>query len=103
MAHPFYDSKVWQRKRRFILARDRYQCQISKRYGKILQADTVHHIFPRDVFPEYSLADWNLISVNHAIHDQLHDRMTRKLTDKGMDLLRRTARKNGIEYDESCL
>ena len=69
----------------------------------MLEADTVHHIFPRDVFPEYSLADWNLIAVNHTVHDQLHDRTTRKLTEKGMDLLRRTARINGIEFDDDRL
>ena len=103
MAGRFYGTERWERKRRYILARDGYQCQVSKRYGRLLQADTVHHIFPLEIFPEYKLSDWNLISVNHSIHDQLHDRTTHRLTEKGKDLLRRTARKYGIDYDESGL
>lgn len=100
MSHPFYDSPRWIRKRKYVLSRDKYQCQVSKRYGRMVQADTVHHIFPRDQFPEYQWCEWNLISLSHDMHNQMHDRTTRELTAKGMELLRRTARKMGIEINE---
>ena len=45
-------------------------CQLSKRYGINRPADMVHHVFPRDEFPEYTWADWNLISLTNAMHVQ---------------------------------
>lgn len=99
IADPFYKSKRWQRKRAAILRRDGYVCQISKRYGKMVEATTVHHIFPREDFPEYAFEDWNLISVSDKVHNELHDRNTGKLTEKGLDLMRKTARKRGISVN----
>ena len=94
-ADPFYQTAKWKRLRLAILQRDGWQCQESKRYGKRVEADTVHHIFPREEFPEYRYAAWNLISLAGDVHNQMHDRNTNALTDKGIDLLRRTARKYG--------
>ena len=94
------NSRRWERLRGYVLARDNYLDQVLRRYGKNVGADTVHHIFPREYFPEYAFEDWNLISVSRATHNALHDRETHKLTVKGWDLLTRTARKNGIEIDE---
>lgn len=92
-----YDSKRWKTKRERILRRDKYQCQLSKRYGRIVQANTVHHIFPRDQYPQYQWDDWNLISLSAEMHNRMHDRVTNQLTDEGLDLLRRTARKQKIQ------
>lgn len=94
---PYYVSTRWKKKRLAILRRDRYQCQISKRYGKIIKADLVHHIFPREEFPELQWEDWNLISLSNVEHNKLHDRNTDKLTEAGKELLRRTARRYGKE------
>lgn len=99
-ADPFYRSRRWKSKREKILRRDRYICQSSKRYGKIVQADTVHHIFPRDSYPQYELCDWNLISLCSREHDRMHYRLTNELTAYGLDLMRRTARKFGINVSE---
>lgn len=96
MANDFYTGEKWRRKRLAILRRDGYQDQVEKRYGKIREATIVHHIFPLDEYPEYRFADWNLISVSMATHNKLHDRETDDLTELGVELLRRTARKNGI-------
>lgn len=93
---PFYRDPRWARLRRAILQRDGYQCQISRRYGKHIPADTVHHIFPRERYPEYQWAAWNLIAVSRAVHDTLHDRNTNALTDAGAALLRRTAQAHQI-------
>lgn len=79
------------------MRRDGYMCQISKRYGRMVQAQVVHHIFPREEFPEYQYEPWNLISVTIEQHHRLHDRTNGLLSAAGVDLLRRTARKNGVE------
>lgn len=97
MGESFYKSKRWQRLRKAVLARDGYQCQESKRYGKALPATTVHHIFPREDYPEYQWESWNLISLSADVHDQMHNRTTRELTQQGLELLERTATKYGIE------
>lgn len=96
MNDPFYRNRKWLKIRRSVLRRDGYQCQISKRYGKMAEANTVHHIFPREEFPEYQYEPWNLISLTAEKHNELHDRNTNELTSKGVELLKRTARKNGI-------
>ena len=93
----FYNDKHWQHIRASALRRDGYMCQLSKRYGKIREANTVHHIFPREDFPEYQYELWNLISLTKEKHNELHDRATNQLTAEGIELLKRVARKNGIE------
>ena len=90
---PFYKSARWKRLRSFILKRDGCMCQISIRYGKRVEATTVHHVFPRDEFPEYQWSAWNLIALSSTRHDELHDRNTGALTDKGIQLLRRVAQR----------
>lgn len=86
--------------RKSILARDGYQCQVYKRYGKNVPANTVHHIFPVEDYPEYKWESWNLIAVSNDAHNELHNRNTRALTDKGKELLERTAAQRGIEHEE---
>ena len=94
---PFYKTAKWKRLRSVVLRRDGYMCQISKRYGKQVQADTVHHVFPRNEFPEYQYQAWNLISIANDVHNRMHDRMTNALTDEGVELLKRTAKRYGVE------
>lgn len=93
----FYRLPRWERLRAAILRRDGYMCRESMRYGKRAEATTVHHIFPRDAFPEYQWEPWNLVSLAGDVHDQMHDRASGELTEKGAELLRRTARRQGIE------
>lgn len=93
----FYHTKRWERVRAAVLRRDGYQCQVSRRFGRRVAADTVHHVFPRDVFPQFQWEPWNLVSVAREVHEQLHDRATGELTEKGRELLRRVARREGIE------
>lgn len=99
----FYDSKQWKKTRAAVLARDSYMCQFFKRYGKTKPANTVHHIFPRSEFPEYQWKRWNLISLSQEAHGRMHDRNTDELTEAGQELLRRTARANGIEIPEKYI
>ena len=90
IADPFYKTKRWRQKRSHILKRDKYLCQISKRYGKRREATIVHHIYPREDYPEYQWCDWNLISVSVEMHNKLHDRVTNQLTALGESLRQRT-------------
>lgn len=94
----FYTSTKWLKLRESILKRDKYQDQIRKQYSLIPQeANVVHHIFPKDIFPEYTYCKWNLISVSHRTHSTLHSFDKEKLSKKGFELLRRTALKNNID------
>lgn len=86
----FYKLPKWESKREKILRRDGYMCQISKRYGKRVAANVVHHIYPLEDYPQYALCNWNLISLSNAVHNRMHDRVTGKLTQEGLALMRRT-------------
>lgn len=94
----FYWSAKWLRARAGALRRAGYMCQLSKRRGILRPAEIVHHIFPREFFPEYELCDWNLIALTRAEHNKLHDRETDELTAEGVGLLRRTAQAQGIPF-----
>ena len=98
-----YKTAKWEAKRASILRRDAYQDQLKKRYGKLVQATIVHHIFPANEFPEYAWEDWNLISVSLATHNELHDRNTNELTNKGIELLKRTARRERIPVPDKYM
>ena len=95
-ADSFYKSARWQRLRAMVLRRDGYQCQVTKRYGRRAEATTVHHVFPREEFPDYQWEPWNLISLAGDVHDEMHDRQSGALTAKGVELLKRVARREGV-------
>lgn len=84
-----YQDKRWKKKRKYILKRDEFLCQECKRYGRSATATTVHHIKPLEDYPELWLTDKNLISVCSKCHERFHDRMTDKLTESGMRLVKR--------------
>ena len=87
-----YDTSTWKKKRERILRRDGYRCQECRRYGRSRQADTVHHIYPLELYPDRALAPWNLISLCNACHNAMHDRETHELTEKGLQLQKRLER-----------
>ena len=103
-----YKSKRWQQKREIILKRDNYMCQWAKMQGRRETEDptkgillVVHHIFPAEDYPQYSMSNWNLITLSSVAHDSMHDRTTNQLTAKGRWLMRMKAKEMGIElYDE---
>ena len=97
----FYnDDRRWRQKREAILRRDKYQDQLEKRAGRIVQADTVHHILPIEQYPQYRWSDWNLISLSRASHEALHNRYTGELTAEGKRLMQELAHKRGIPMSE---
>ena len=87
-----YKGKRWKRLAAAVMRRDGYLCQISKRYGKMIPAEVVHHIYPADEYPEFAYKPWNLISLSRAAHNKLHDRDGGALTSAGIELQRRTKR-----------
>lgn len=92
MNKEFYSSsnKRWRTKRLKVLRRDRYTCQYFLRYGKTVEANEVHHIYPLELYPQYAYCDWNLISLSKTMHNKMHDRITNKLTKLGKELMRKT-------------
>lgn len=88
-----YTSKRWAKLRERILKRDGYICQYNKRYGRLVQANTVHHIYPADEYPEYEWCEWNLISLSAEAHNRMHDRESHRLTDEGLRLMKRVKKK----------
>ena len=85
-----YNSPRWKRLAGAVMRRDGYMCQLSKRYGKRVPAEVVHHIYPVDEYPEYAYEPWNLIALSRKMHNTLHDRNTDVLTAEGGALKRRT-------------
>ena len=89
----FYKSTRWIKMRNAVLSRDKYMCSECWRYGRRAEAEAVHHIFPREEFPEYEWCRWNLTALCKKCHDAMHDRTTNALTDRGVELLKRTAKR----------
>ena len=85
-----YNSKRWRRKAEYIKRKYGYLCQESLRYGKRVEAEMVHHIYPVDEYPEYAYADWNLLPLSNKQHNRMHIRETRELTPLGKAWQRRT-------------
>lgn len=98
----FYESKKWKHIREKALKRDGYKCQISKRYGRSIPAEVVHHVLPKEQYPQYAMELWNLISITKERHNRLHDRENGELTKEGEELALRMCRrlriKKGYEF-----
>lgn len=85
-----YNKRRWKKLRESILRADGYIDRIEKRYGKNIEANTVHHIYPVREYPQYAFEPWNLISLNSKTHNRMHNRDTDELTAEGKELMRRT-------------
>lgn len=79
----FYKSSAWERLRREVLEKDKYECQIHKQRGYYVRANTVHHVKHVKEYPELALSKYyrdkdnklqrNLISLCHDCHERIHD------------------------------
>lgn len=67
-----YNGKKWKHKRECILRRDGYLCQKCRKYGRIVEAQTVHHIKHVDKYPELAYEDNNLVSLCNKCHNKEH-------------------------------
>lgn len=68
----YYTTTRWRTKRAFILKRDGYMCQECKKYGKRVEATTVHHIKTVEEHPELAFDNKNLISLCAKCHNKAH-------------------------------
>lgn len=102
MTDKFYTSVRWKNLRRRVLAKAKYIDQMRIREGITEEADTVHHIFPREMYPEYQWETWNLIAISGKTHRQLHTPVG-ELSTAGRLLLEETARKQGIPTSRMIL
>lgn len=68
----YYQSRRWRSLRERILRRDKYLCQDCKRYGRRRSAAEVHHIKPREEWPELQWDPNNLISLCNECHNKRH-------------------------------
>ena len=85
-----YKTGRWERLRARVLRRDGYRCREAARYGKVVEATTVHHVWPVEDYPEWAWEAWNLIALSTQAHNAMHDRATGKLTERGESWRRRT-------------
>jgi 5-methylcytosine-specific restriction endonuclease McrA len=63
------------------------------RYGKSIDATTVHHVYPLEQRPELGLVSNNLISLCKQCHDKMHDRISNQLTALGNEWVERINKK----------
>lgn len=68
----FYKTTKWKRKRKQILKRDGYLCVECKRYGRMREATTVHHIKELEDYPELGVEESNLESLCRECHNKKH-------------------------------
>lgn len=68
----FYESRAWKKMKVAVLRRDGYRCQHCKRYGRMTEAQVVHHIQHLDEHPELALDPKNLISLCIGCHNKEH-------------------------------
>lgn len=99
------DPNVWEIKRKNILNRDGHIDQYIKRTtGRTVPANIVHHILPKEKYPQYAYDDWNLISVSLNTHRKiLHNMRNGELTKEGKKLMMETAYMNGVHLTETIL
>ena len=88
----FYTTKEWRRKRIIILKRDNFQCQEAKRYGRVEEANIVHHIIPIKDRPDLKLDSRNLTSLTEIMHNKMH-KIDGSLSKLGEELKDRMLRK----------
>lgn len=54
----FYDSGAWRHKRREVLKKLNWDCQICKQHGRQRRAVIVHHVYHLDEFPQWGLLEF---------------------------------------------
>ena len=82
-AHHFYRTWLWRKTRRFILDKDKHECQVCKAKGLYEPATMVHHVQYLEKHPDLAVSEYyeyngvklrQLISLCDACHDKIHKR-----------------------------
>lgn len=69
-----YHTTRWQKLRETVLNRYGYRDVVELSRGRIVPAETVHHIIPTSDDPKLFYSVDNLIPVSRATHDAIHTR-----------------------------
>lgn len=91
--NPFYLSPDWKRIRAAVLRRDGYRDQWLARFGRMQEAETVHHVFLLDDRPDLARDPHNLVSVSLDTHRHILHKPDGSLTAAGLELQRVIARR----------
>lgn len=71
---PYYKTAKHRRWRAAVLRRDKFLCQECAKYGRRVMANHAHHIIPRKMRPDLSLALSNGISLCGPCHNKIEPR-----------------------------
>ncbi len=88
-ATAFYRSAEWQSTRQRILNRDQIDVYMYMTKGKVMPADTVHHIIPLKEDWSKRLDSTNLISLHHDTHSMIEREYSRLGTRAMVSRLRK--------------
>lgn len=81
-AHRFYRTWLWRKTRRFILEKDKHECQVCKAKGLYEPATMVHHVQYLEKHPDLAVSEYyehdgvkrrQLISLCCKCHEEEHD------------------------------
>lgn len=97
---PFYKTKRWRKKRAASFRKHEYLCQETRRFGLDEDAEVLHHIYPREQYPELEWEDWNLLPVTNKKHNTFHNRDDNTITAKGKYWQRKREREFNAFYAE---
>ena len=86
MSKKYLKDKKYLATREKALKRDKYKCKRCLRFGKNVPADTTHHIYPVEFFPQWKFSLWNLISLCRDCHNKMLNRDSHELTADGLAL-----------------
>lgn len=83
----FYKSKEWKQVKEEVMKEHHRECVMCREQGKVIRAETVHHVQYVKKHPELALSKTytykgteytNLIPLCHDCHDKVHGRMRYK-------------------------
>lgn len=86
--NPFYLSPEWRRVRDAVLRRDGYRDVWLARYGRMMPAEIVHHVFLLEDRPDLRFNPHNLASVSRDTHRHILHAPDGSLTEAGRELQR---------------
>lgn len=72
--HAFYNTTAWKHLRRQVLEEQHHECQLCRAEGKMVPADTVHHVKEVKEHPELALDKNNLMCLCRECHEKIHGR-----------------------------
>jgi len=79
---PFYLTGRWKAFATKIRRRDKYTCQLCIKYGKRVEGNIIHHIKPREEYPELAYDPENCVTLCEACHNRMHPEKGRKALNK---------------------